>query len=47
VASIKDKRFSKGNFSAKELQDYFLEYLCVEIVTPKEEDTNDIIDSTT
>lgn len=48
VASIKDERFfPEGNFSAKELQDYFLEYHLRGIVTPKgRKILNDIIDST-
>jgi hypothetical protein len=48
VAGIKDGRFfPEGNFSPKELQDYFLEYHLRGIVTPKgRKILNDIIDST-
>ena len=48
VASIKDGHFfPEGNFSANELQDYFLEYHLRGIVTPKgRKILNDIIDST-
>ncbi|MEQ8421840.1 MAG: TetR/AcrR family transcriptional regulator [Arenibacter algicola] len=48
AASIKDDRFfPQGNFSAKELQDYFLEYHLRGIVTPKgRKILNDIINST-
>ena len=48
VASIKDERFfPQGNFTAKELQDYFLEYHLRGIVTPKgRKILNDIINST-
>ncbi|RAJ11741.1 TetR/AcrR family transcriptional regulator [Arenibacter echinorum] len=48
VASIKDERFfPEGNFAAKDLQDYFLEYHLRGIVTPKgRKILNDIINST-
>ena len=48
VASIKDERFfPEGNFSPKDLQDYFLEYHLRGIVTPKgRKILNDIIDAT-